>query len=297
MKRTGFSLLELLISLTLSSMLVASILGLLMNQGRAVAIMYDGADQLEQVRAVTDFIAAEIEDLPRGTMLAAEADSIAFRLPIAWGAVCGDIARIAVTKTKTVTVVVPNITTGIFLEPLPAALGAPTPEGFGATADGVTWTWFDVDPWSSLSLVASQTARQACLGLDTSVVVAADSLEADRFHEFPDLETYLGVLPPEGMVIAPYMYVSYYWVMETDGMVLYRATAAGAQKLAWPFGANAGFRFRLEDDTETSSVAGGDLADIRWVQLTAPALRTHDTGTGAPDSLTAELWIPLYNSR
>ncbi len=296
MKKSGFTILELMVSLMVTSVLVGSILGLLISQGRAVDGMRSGADQLEQVRAVTDFIGAEIEDLPRGAMVAATADSIAFRLPIAWGTVCGDLSRLTMTKTKVkTTTTLPDITSGLFLEPLPSALGAPTPQGFGVAADGVNWTWFDVSVWSSLSLVATQTARQSCLGLDTSVVLVSDSLETDRFQEFPGLETYLGMIPPEGMVIAPYMYVSYYFKPEPDGVVLYRATAAGVQKLAWPFGAAAGFRFRLEDDSETSSVSGGALADIRWAQLHLPALRS-DPRTGS-NSLTASPWIPLFNSR
>ncbi len=297
MKKAGFTLVELMVALTVTSVLVASILGLLIGQGRAVDRMRGGADQLEQVRAVTDFIAAEIEDLPRGAMVAAESDSIAFRLPIAWGAVCGDLSRLTKTKdkTKTPSGVVPNITSGVFLEPLPSALGAPTPEGFGVAADGVNWTWFDVSNWSGLSLVATQAARQACLALDTSVVLVSDSLETSRFHEFASLEAYLGMIPPEGMVIAPYMYVSYYFKTGTDGMVLYRATAAGAQKLAWPFGADAGFYFRLEDNTDVSSMSGVGLGDIRWLHLNLPALRS-DPRTGS-NSLTASPWIPLYNSR
>lgn len=296
MKKAGFTLLELMVAVTVSSVLVASILGLLVSQGRAVNRMRGGADQLEQVRAVTDFIGAEIEDLPRGAMVAAESDSIAFRLPISWGAVCGDLTRLTKTKDKTKTTTVPNITSGIFLEPLPTALGAPTPEGFGVAADGVNWTWFDVSNWSGLSLVATQTARQSCLGLDTSVVLVSDSLETSQFHEFATLEAFLGMIPPEGMVIAPYMYVSYYFKTGTDGVVLYRATAAGVQKLAWPFGADAGFRYRLEDDSETSSVSGGALADVRWAQLHLPALRT-DARADTLKSLTVELWIPLFNSR
>jgi prepilin-type N-terminal cleavage/methylation domain-containing protein len=298
MKKAAFTLIEMMVAITVSSLLIGAILGLLISQGRAVDGMRDGADQLEQLRAVTDFVAAEIEDLPRGAMVAAESDSIAFRLPIAWGSVCGDLSRLVKTKAKTkeTNLTPPDISSGIFLEPLPSALGAPTPQGFGAAADGVNWTWFDVSVWSNLSLAPSQAARQACLGLDSTHVITGDSLEADRFQEFEDLEVYLGLLPPEGMVIAPYMYVSYYFRTGTDGVVLYRATAAGVQKLAWPFDADAGFRFRLEDDTEGTSVSGGSLADIRWIKLNLPALKT-DARSGTSNSLTAAPWIPLYNSR
>ncbi len=297
MKQAGFTLLELLVSITVTSVLVASIMGLLIGQGRAVDRMRGGADQLEQVRAVTDFIGAEIQDLPRGAMVAAESDSIAFRLPIAWGSVCGDMDRSkkAKTKVKKGAAVIPDITTGVFLEPLPSALGAPTPEGFAVAPDAVHFTWFDVSPWSGLALVATQRARQSCLGSDTSLVLVDESLETSRFHEFDDLETYLDMIPPEGMVIAPYMYVSYYFKRDTDGTVLYRATAAGAQKLAWPFGADAGFYFRLEDNTEVSSMSGVGLGDIRWLHLNLPALRS-DPRTGS-NSLTASPWIPLFNSR
>ncbi len=50
MKKAGFTLLELMVALTVSSVLVASILGLLIGQGRAVDRMRGGADQLEQVQ-------------------------------------------------------------------------------------------------------------------------------------------------------------------------------------------------------------------------------------------------------
>ncbi len=109
---------------------------------------------MEQVRASSDLMGAEIADIVRGSIVYASTDSLRMRLPVSWGEVCGDLTPLPTTKK--VKVVTPSVLSdAIFIEPLPTALGTPEPEGFAVTANGVTWQFFDVVDWSALGFTPS----------------------------------------------------------------------------------------------------------------------------------------------
>ena len=292
---------ELIIAMTLTTVVVASVLSLLISQSRFVDNLSAGVEQLEQVRASSDLMGAEIADIVRGSITYAASDSIAMRLPVAWGEVCGDITP--APTTKKVKVAVPSVLTdAIFIEPLPTALGTPEPDGFAVTGDGVTWQFFDVADWSALGIVQDVEARNLCLGLAVGTALPTGDENASLFHRFPTLKDYV-TIRPEGMVLHAYVYLSYSFApAEGGGLVLYRGGNDGAQKVAWPFdAATAGFRYRLESDPSTSlgrtSVAEAQLGEIRFVKVFLPAERRTTSGNLAPPTLETHPWLPMYNAR
>ncbi len=310
----GFTLIELIMAMGLTTLVVGAVVSMVVSQSRFADRMRSGAMQLGQVRAASNFIATELRDLPRGAVAHAGEDSLTIRLPLSWGVVCGDVQRQDEKKMKKKKKEwkkwrkdkkkkekdgkppppMPEFedTAAIYMEPLPQALGAPTPEGFGLSYGGLVWELFDVPDWDD---VQSQdtTAYTACLG-------GADSnfVEKNIYGQFDKISTFVDSMPTDGALLYSYHYVSYYFAPEQGDadVILYRGTSDGAQKLAWPFAGSAGFKYRLDNGVESSSVPPSDLHRIRAVQLRLPA-RQVDTRRSRADTLAVHPWVRLQNSR
>ncbi len=310
----GFTLVELVIAMALTTLVARSVITVMVSQSRFADRMRSRATQLDQVRTTTEFLSAEFRDLPRGAVAHASEDSISLRLPLSWGVVCGDLQRqdekIMKKKKKEMKEwrkdkrknakkgepppPLPEFydTAAIYMEPLPQALGAPTPDGFGLSYSGINWEMFDVPDWDDVQSTDT-TGYQACLGgADSSYV------EKNIYGQFEKISTFVDSMPTDGAMLYTYHYVSYYYAEDpgTDGLALYRGTKDGAHKLAWPFTHGAGFRYRLEGGLETSSVSGTDLPNIRAIQLRLPA-RDDDTRRSRVDSLAVHPWVRLHNSQ
>jgi prepilin-type N-terminal cleavage/methylation domain-containing protein len=96
--RSGFTLVELLVSLVLASLVGAALVGVLMRQQR----FYDGAARIvevrDNVRDVTGLVPSDLRALSRaeGDIYAMSDTSIDFRLAIGGGVVCSiDLGRLA----------------------------------------------------------------------------------------------------------------------------------------------------------------------------------------------------------
>jgi len=305
----GFTLIELMVSLVLTGLALALIVSITLTQSRAAVRMESSVRQLEQVRLTADLLSTEIADLPRGFVLYARDDSLSYLLPISWGVLCGELTRADATakkkkkKPKKGDPLPPEYDpdAALYLEPLPTSMGAPTPEGFGVSLDGVDWSFYPTPNWAALGVVADYKARGACLD---SVKVKpptgkklALNPPPETYFKFPNYSGITIAQPPEQAVFAAYVMVSYYLKPESDGSkTLYRAISGTNQKLAWPFTPNAGFRYRLADGSELTTVSAADLVKIRSIKATLPAQKLADPRWQS-DSLEIAPWMPLYNSR
>lgn len=102
--RAGFTLVELLVAIVIGGLVTGSIFQLLGGQGRFVERQSAREEVQQNTRASLDLIGSELRTLPAGDALVrADADSITFRTPRVWGAVC------AVTGATTLDVAVPAI--------------------------------------------------------------------------------------------------------------------------------------------------------------------------------------------
>jgi prepilin-type N-terminal cleavage/methylation domain-containing protein len=314
--RRGFTLTEMILAMVLTSLLAATGLSVMMAHARGVSRMEATVRQLEQVRLSSDLLATEIADLTRSGVLFARGDSVSFRLPIAWGVVCGQLTRNIqgtgkVKKAKKGAVIVTpyDSNAAIYFEQPATALGAPTPEGWGVSANGKDWTYYSVANWSSLGMVTDSTARAACLDV---VPVATKKLKKGEtppppppptpglladFWRFPMMGATLSAPPPERGIFSAYVGISYFLKPDSSGsLALYRRVGGVTQKLAWPFSNNAGFLYALDDGTTASAVASGDLGRIRKIKTTLPARKEANPRWQA-DSILIAPWMPLYNAR
>jgi prepilin-type N-terminal cleavage/methylation domain-containing protein len=313
--RRGFTLVEMMFAMVLSSLLAGAALSAILSHSRSVTRMEATVRQLEQVRLTSDLLATEIGDLTRNSMLFARGDSLSFRLPIAWGVVCGELSRATaktgkVKKLKDGTIIQPPRDTNgaVFFEQPATALGAPVPEGFGMSANGKDWSYFNTASWSGLHITNDTVARTACLDV-VPVTVKLKKGEVPPpppppvpglitdFWKFPYMKGQIGAVIPERAVFSAFIKISYFLKAEpTGGLALYRHIGNVDQKLAWPFSANAGFRYSLADGTQHSTVAAGDLANIRRIKTILPALKVSNPRWQA-DSMQIAPWMPLYNAR
>jgi prepilin-type N-terminal cleavage/methylation domain-containing protein len=315
--RRGFTLTEMILALVLTSAMAATALSVIMTHSRSVTRMEATVRQLEQVRLSADLLATEIGDVTRSGVLFARGDSLAFRLPVAWGVVCGQITRNIqstgkVKKAKKgVVVVTPyDSNAALFFEQPATALGAPAPEGWGVSANGRDWTFYDVANWNALGIVTDTvTARPACLDV---VPVNTKKLKkgatppppppatpglATDYWRFPMMGAVTGAPPPERGVFAAFIKISYFLKPDSSGsLALYRRIGGVTQKLAWPFANNAGFQYALSDGTIEASVAAGDLTRVRKIKTTLPA-RKEANARWQADSILIAPWMPLYNAR
>ncbi len=288
--KRGLTLVELLIAMIITTVVVGAVLGLVISQSRFADTMRTSALQLDQVRSAGHFIGTEINDLTRGSVTSARPDSLAYRFALSWGAVCGDAKRLTKTKTKETEESLVD-TASIYLEPLPQALGAPYPDGFGVSTDGLSWRFHAVADWAALGITEDTLAKAACMSN-----AGNRAAETDMFSIFLKLTDYEDSIPSTGMMMLSYYNVSYFFSSETEGLVLYRAGRDGAQKLAWPFGTSAGFEYRLADGRELTTVADADLPLIRAIRIKLPALQ-EENRQAAVDTLQIHPWVRLLNSQ
>jgi hypothetical protein len=311
---------ELIIGMVLLSIVCTAILSMIMSQSRFVGQINTDVQMLDQVRAANELLGSEIADLPRGAVLFARRDSISYRLPVMWGIVCGPTDRQAIQAKKTKlkageAAVTKSTNMALNLEEMPDVLGDPTPEGLGVSANGTSFSYYKVAVWSALALVRSDSAANSCLDAPPAPVgkkkaprpkknalpppPAQTVIESqDNYYETKEIgNTIMSAAPPERALILGYIQVDYYLKPVTSGgNALYRHTSSGSQKLAWPFSETAGFTYRLDDNTSSTTIAALDLPRIRAVRVDLPATRTARNKTKA-DTLSVQPWIPLFNAR
>lgn len=319
-RSAGFTLTELMVAMLLLSIVVGSILTLILSQTSYVSRLGGDVQQLDQVRTAQELLSLEIADLSRGSVTVARSDSIAYLLPIQWGIVCGPIDRntqqAPPTKLKTKTGAVAPVysaTVALQFEQAADALGDPTPDGFALSQDGVNFSYYPTATWSTLAITHDTAAAIACM--NTSPQAPATKTKppskktapappatvqigsTDDYYSSTGLTPAVGSTPQERTLMFAYLSVSYFLKGDSTGnMVLYRATKAGTQKLAWPFGSAAGFKYRLDDGSTAATIGVGNLARIRAVQMNLPAIRSAREGTKA-DTLNVQPWLSLFNAR
>lgn len=293
-RRNGFTLLEVILSLSLSTLLLAAVSAMLLSQGKGINQLDDRAQLLEQSRGAVDLISAEISDLTRGSVIAASADSISFRLPIAWGVVCGDFNKQkkstgSLKSSLKALLGASNDTTAILLEPFPRSLGAPLPEGFALSLDGVNWSYHPVASWASLDLRSDAGAVEACTGVSGAT---------GDYKRFVGLSKITGSVPSERALMLAYIQMAYAFRPDESvpgALALYRGGTGRLQRLAGPFRPGAAFTYRLRDRTQPATVSAADLSNVELVRVSLPPMR-RDKRVEA-GSAHLQPWIPLYNSR
>lgn len=318
-RRAGFTLLEVMTAMILTAVVLMSVVSLLLSQVRYVSQINGDVHALDQVNAAQGMLAAEFATLTRGSVQFAGADSVAVYLPLSWGIVCGPLDRhlksssLINKKTKTgATSPTVSNTAALTLEADPSDLGSPTPDGFALSPGGATYTYYSVPSWSTMGLVRSDTtAASACMrSAPSSKTVKIDPKKAllapvvtttilgpiDEYASSTGLKTVVGDMPDERTLMLTYLRVSYFFRNDGSGRSLYRSSKAGTAKLAGPFTSSAQFAYRLADGSSSTSIAAGNLPNIRAIRPTLAAIRAK-RGKVKADTLDVRPWLYLFNAQ
>jgi prepilin-type N-terminal cleavage/methylation domain-containing protein len=336
-RRQGFTLAEVLIAMTLMAIIILSVVSMLITQTRFLTRVSGDIATLDRVNPVMDMLATEIASLPPSAIVTATADRLIYRLPLQWGVICGPVDRATKTsggkkKSKTANVTYSSVM-ALALEPEATALGSPTPDGFGLSPNGRTFTYRAIT-WSNLGLsglapanasasdsrrVASEAAGVACLNSTPPLPAGnsgnfrnAKSSQTVRASQIGNIQDYRqstglvaqnnNVVPAERSLFVAFQLVEYRFESEgTSGRRLVRITSAttNAQRLGGPYASTAGFSFLLTtSDAPVTEVTGtNDLDRIRAIRANLPARRVQRGAVAEATTQNVQPWLYLINAR
>jgi len=155
--RLGFTLLEALVAMLISTLLVSMVASIFLVQNEFYADAVKKTTLHEGVRSAVALVSSELRGIPGGGIVVAEADSVTFRIPLVVGGVCGKSGS----------------ETFIYFPTGGQAIDPTLVRGYGVRDDTGAWA-FTPAAWSSIyrpsGTMPSQTCRWA--GADTTGATA-----------------------------------------------------------------------------------------------------------------------------
>lgn len=268
---SGFTIVELVLSMILTSLIMASVMSLLVGQGALYRNTNDALYTQQTVRAVSDLMTAELRMASASDILAAEADSVSIRFDINRGVVCDS------TAADEATIFWYDSVTNASLSGGTSGLAYSDPyeddfqykEGFAGTV-------------TSTGAVPKATC--------TAVGVSATAPDANYLTMNGWAGNFAGGVPDRGSLIRSYGRLTYHLDASvfTSGTALWR----GVQELVAPLRTTS-FSYLMNDASVLTSVPAGSLADIDAIRITGVAEGDDAALTGASRSFSLE--IPLRN--
>lgn len=244
MNRAGFTLLEAVIALTLSSIIVALVSSVFLAQNTFYATVSDQSTVQDNVRTMTSILASEVRGISSGGVRLAEADRVALRVPVAVAGVCDPRA----SQVRVHLVGFSQIDTAAVV---------------GYAVGGATGAWnYQTATWGSLFASSGSTDAGACYtnGADT----------AGAATDFVDLNI-SGV--PVGDLVMLFSEVEYSIAASTlqpGSLALYRGPFGGTlTELVTGLTTTAGFEYRRGNATYYTAVASADLPSIDGLRVAA----------------------------
>jgi type II secretory pathway pseudopilin PulG len=255
-RRSGFTLVEAIVSLTLSSVLIVLVSSVFLVQNRYFALQIARTAAQDNARAVTEMVASEIRSVTKGGVALAENKRLVVRSPMVMGVVCASGA---------------GPTTTVHLDGGDAGVTAADVAGL-AQRNALTgaWTYSDGTTWASVRLPGG-TPAAACKANGADTVGA--------YKEFVNLS---GTAPALGTVIMLYRKVEYKFAasgMTPGSTALFRGAYGGTLvEFATGVDTTAQFQYRTTTSTYANSVLPLALPDIIAIRIQAMARRKPPTG-------------------
>lgn len=256
---TGFTLVETLISLVLSSFIIVLVSHtfLVQNQFYATQTLRVGAQ--DNVRAATELMASEIRNTTEGGVVVAGARTLTVRSPMAVGIFC-DINGSGNNGE-------------VMTEGGQSALVTDEVGGL-ALRNGATWSFVNAT-WGSVNgSDASSAANCAANGADTLGA-------ADEFHRLTGLTTlFPSPAPVEGdavMIFRETTFTIRQSQLDTTTLALYRQPYGGTA-VEFATGIDTTAQFQYRDGASYVDTVPAGLANIDAVRIVADARKPAPTG-------------------
>jgi prepilin-type N-terminal cleavage/methylation domain-containing protein len=278
-RRHGFTLVETLIALVLSSFVIMLVSNAFLQQNRFYSTQTLRTGVQDNVRAATELMAREVRNTAEDGVVQAQALAFTVRSPMAVAVVCN---RANASNA--------DIMTDGGESGLQAAAIAGLAVRGGGTWDYQNATWASLDGSDGLSAAAC-----AANGADT-VGALAD------FHRISGADTYFSGGLDAGDVVMLFRETTFSIQtsqLDSTGLGLFRTELGGsAVEFATGIDSTAGFHYRVQGSTSWSStISGGSLADVEFVRISADGRRPAPTGGVDDITFGWTVDVPLRNIR
>ena len=259
--RAGFTLVEAIVALALSSVLVVLVGTTFLVQNRYYAVQVERSAVQDNARMVTELVASEIRSTMKDGVVTADKKKLVVRSPIAVAVLCAAAG--------------PKF--GLFIRGAGSVNDLTEVTGI-AKRDTLTGGWrYKDQSWAKLANPGNTAAT-------TCAAAGADTVGLSRdFHDVVKLNSLFGSYPPLGTVYMLFREVEYTFgtsVLDPTTFALFRKVKGGvAVELATGMDSSAQFQYRRSDQTTyATSVGGGDVGKIIAIRIEAQARRAPQTG-------------------
>ena len=270
----GFTLVEMLIALTIAGLLATSLVSLLVGQSR----FYDRTDDqinAEQVAQATfDLFSAEMRMAGAGDLIEAKPDSVTFRFTIVRAIVCDSTAA-------------DEATLYVFDRTLNASI-------FGsfvgiASSDPYETEFEYEDGWNPTPTASGSAPKADCVA--SGAPATGGNFDYLRIQGWG--ARFTDGVPERGALIKGYGRLTYRWAPSTF-FATRTALWRGNQELVGPFDNTAGFSYVMSDGSVRSNVGmGAPLDSVVAVRLTATATGEGNNPHGVSRPLAFD--VPFRN--
>ena len=244
MKRAGFTLLELLVSITVAAILTTALARLLVNDSRFVARQEALLSARTTARTALNWASIELGMVGDSGLRAAGPDSVKVRVPYAFGIVCEKAG------TDLIVSLAPSDS---------AAYASAVPGGLAWRRGNGSWA---VD--NSIS-VATSTDSSTCLADSIHTVPGGRLVALAGIPSGPPFQ------PGPGSISHLYQEVIYRFAPSVDlpgRTALWRqAGSAAPEELAAPFAAGSGFGFLVGTSPTAQNTPPAMLSTVRGLEL------------------------------
>ena len=277
----GFTLVEAIVALTISSLLVILVSTVFLAQNRYYALQLQRSRAHDSARTVTELVSSELRSVMRGGFVVAESDRMVVRSPMILAVVCD---------------VLPGDRVVVHLEGGVAALDTDEVAGFAIRDAGTSqWSYYDIPDWTTILQPGGQPQRDcAANGADTVGI-------SDEFERLWRLDEYAPALPVLGDVLMLYREVEYRYQqseMDPSGIGLFRGVYGETlQELVTGMDSTAEFRYRAGSPSYVAPVGGPSLSSIDAVRLVAWSRQRPETGGQQDLTFGWSVNVFLRNSR
>ncbi len=272
--RKGFSLVEALVAMLLSSVVVALVASVFLVQNSFYSDVVSRSSLNESVRSAVSHAASELRGVSAGGVVVAESEQVVFRVPLVLGGVC-DVSGSSV----------------FLLLPL-GGRGLDPSQVSGYAVKDSTGAWgYRGASWSSLYVSSGGGAAAAC------ALAGADTVGArEDFHHLAGLAAPTPL--QTGDVVMIYREMEYRIgpsALNPSSMALFRGLHGDTlAELATNLSPESAFEYRLTGETSFRDRVTGtsNLRDVNVVRLRARGIAPATTATR--DSLTLDLTTTIF---
>jgi len=280
-RSAGFSLVEAIVALTISTVIVMLVSSTFLAQNRFYAQQLQRVSAHDNARTMTEMIAADLRSASAGSMIAAEPDWFIVRSPIGIAVVCGTSGPGRVS---------------VHLEGGASLVDSEDFSGFAVRNDTTgAWRYHEWVTWGSIYQSGGNPA-QDCLGEGADTVGARS-----EFMRLRNLNNYHSSTPQLGSLIMLYRSVHYHLQpshVDPTTLGLFRGLYGDTiRELATGFDATARFQYRYDGRNYVNRVVGARIVDIDALRIYAQVRR--NGGTGGMEDITYgwDVNVPFRNAR